>query len=527
MAGRIAVDFGTSNTVIAGFDPVRQQGLVVPLSDYARPVKIGDDEINVVPSLIHYGVSGQVFYGNQVLQRNLAHSGRTLNWMKRYIAMRSPAIRKIDGKHVSYQDAAEEFLSRIFFSLRKELGVKDEDVALTVPVEAFEYYENWLYAVAARSGLANVRFIDESSAAALSYSSRLFPGEACLIFDCGAGSLNVTVMRQDQPDVGLQRLRVVGKAGMGFGGSIIDEWLFRELVHLAGYDHRDEEIHQISSLVLSECRALKERLSTQENSSFTVMSPLTGSLISHEYTRSQFERLLETNRAFAFIESTLKRALADAAERECLDSDIKMVLLVGGCSLIPSIQNLVQGIFGKDRVKIERPLDAVARGAAAFVAGQTFEDYLQHDYAIRHMNSETQQSEYGILIKRGTRYPSPGAITTKTIRAVNESQEDFVMQIFEMSDSAYDCTNTVEMLIDELGNASFNLVTKSELERRNLFWINENNPTLLRADPPAEKGEDRFKVSFSIDGNRRLLVTTRDLKTSTVLHQEFPVVKLS
>ncbi|MEK7684363.1 MAG: Hsp70 family protein, partial [Verrucomicrobiota bacterium] len=66
-----------------------------------------------------------------------------------------------------------------------------------------------------------------------------------------------------------------------------------------------------------------------------------------------------------------------------------------------------------------------------------------------------------------------------------------------------------------------------EAERRTHFWINEHSPTFLRANPPAQRGEQRFAVEFGIDGNKRLLITARDLKTDQVTHRDYPVVKLS
>ncbi|MBI3951490.1 MAG: Hsp70 family protein [Acidobacteria bacterium] len=132
-----------------------------------------------------------------------------------------------------------------------------------------------------------------------------------------------------------------------------------------------------------------------------------------------------------------RRAINAARERGYAEESIKAVLMVGGSSLIPSVQKTVRRIFGAERVMLKRPLDAVARGAAAFVAGVDFYDHIQHDYAIRHINS-----------------------------------------------------------------------------------------TFLPANPPAKQAEARFQVEFSIDGNKRLLVTARDLKTRRITHRDYPVVKL-
>ena len=529
MAGRIAIDFGTANTVLANWDSVRQQGLVYPLSDYARFVQMNDEQVSVVPSLIHFGANGQNWYGNQVLARNLAQSNRSFQWMKRYISMRSPATRKIDERQISNHEAAEDFLTKIITTLKSDLSLtEEEEIAFTVPVEAFEHYENWLLGVAQRAGLKRVRFIDEPSAAALGYSTRMFPEEACLVFDFGAGTLDISIVKQDiAEDTGNARSRVLGKAGTELGGANIDEWLFQEIISQNGYSDKDPEVQQISRLLLSEAEALKERLSFQEKSSLTVMNPMTGSVISCDYTRAQLETLLENKDAYALIDRTLRRAMADARERGFDVENIKTVLMVGGCSQIPSVQSTLKRIFGKDKVKIERPLDAIARGAASFISGQSFDDYIQHDYAIRHKNLSTNQYEYRTLVRKGSPYPSSGPIAQLKVKAVNNSQEEFIMQIFEIGDKSSGHASGFELFFDETGNARLSAVSAADLEQRQMFWINEKNRTLLTANPPAMQGVERFEVTFSIDSNRRLLISSKDIKTGFQIYQDFPVVKLN
>ena len=90
MPGRLAVDFGTSNTVVAVWDEARQEGVPLHVPDYGRLYQQGDEQISVVPSVIHYAPDQRRWIGNQVIQQNLYHSPRTFRWMKRYISNRSP-----------------------------------------------------------------------------------------------------------------------------------------------------------------------------------------------------------------------------------------------------------------------------------------------------------------------------------------------------------------------------------------------------------------------------------------------------
>ncbi len=83
------------------------------------------------------------------------------------------------------------------------------------------------------------------------------------------------------------------------------------------------------------------------------------------------------------------------------------------------------------------------------------------------------------------------------------------------------------VVFDPSGAARVTYVTPDEEERRYHFWINEQSPTFLHADPPGRPGEPRFEVEFGIDGNKRLLITARDLKTKRVTYRDHPVVKLT
>ena len=85
----------------------------------------------------------------------------------------------------------------------------------------------------------------------------------------------------------------------------------------------------------------------------------------------------------------------------------------------------------------------------------------------------------------------------------------------------------MELVFDPSGAARLSAVTAEDEDNRHHFWTNENSPTFLNAEPPANQGESRFQVEFSIDGNKRLLMTSRDLKTQKYTHRDYPVVKLT
>jgi molecular chaperone DnaK len=528
MPGRLGIDFGTSNTVISLWDTVKRDSRTIQLGDYSQTHETADGTVFTIPSLIHYAGDDKFFYGAEVLQKNLLNSPRTFQWMKRYITGRTYMERSIDGRNVTFFDAGEKFLEKILATASQHISSADEEIALTVPVETFEDYSNWLAKVVHKTSLFRFRVIDEPTSAALGYGTKLNPGDSHLVFDFGGGTLDVAIVTVETTGLSDGHYcNVRGKAGIDLGGATIDGWLFHEVLRRNNLTDADDDTKAISRLLLSECERLKEALSFNDSASLDVLNPLTGSMISAQFTRSEFEDLLDSHDAFAQIDKTIRRALNTAEKNGLPEEEIKSVLLVGGSSLIPSVQKGIKRIFGNDRVQIQRPLDAVARGASAFVAGAAFQDYIQHDYAIRYVNPRTEAYEYRTIVRRGTKYPTKQKIAQLTIKSSYDGQDKLGIPIFEIGGNAgVSGERRVEVFFDRHGSAQIQTITEQDYSRRHFFWINEGNPTFLRTDPPGKKGQPRFSVEFSIDENRRLLITALDQYSSNIVLRDYPVVKL-
>ncbi|WP_308253499.1 hypothetical protein [Geminocystis sp. GBBB08] len=87
--------------------------------------------------------------------------------------------------------------------------------------------------------------------------------------------------------------------------------------------------------------------------------------------------------------------------------------------------------------------------------------------------------------------------------------------------------NNIELVFDPNGSARLSAMTPDKQEERNYFWMNEESPTFLTNNTSVKRGEKCFQIEFSIDGNKRLLITAKDLKTGKLTHKNYPVIKLS
>ncbi|NTU74981.1 MAG: Hsp70 family protein [Anaerolineaceae bacterium] len=529
MSGRIAVDFGTSNTLIAIWDPSQRSSETCYIPEYCKRLTQGSVTINLIPSLIHYATDNRQWIGQQVIDRNLYQSERTFRWMKRYISNRTPMKIRLSDKEITPAMAAEDFLNAVLVFSIREIANENEEVAFSVPVEAFEHYEDWLSRLAERAGIRRYRLIDEPSAAALGYGEHIQPGNVYLIFDFGGGTMHASVVLIE-PDTAAttgKRCRVLGKAGKDIGGTSIDQWIFQDVLKKNRRQDFEPEIRKLSTEFLVECEKLKENLTLDETAELSLSDPEKNTFLKSSYNRNEFEDLLEKNNLFTDINKTVRAALNQAREKGYDEESVMSVLMVGGSSQIPAVQKVLRQIFGREKVKCDRPMDAVVRGAAAFVGGAEFFDHIQHNYSIRYLDPKTGVYKYQTIVPRGTIYPTQEPVTRLTVKAAFDGQTDLGIAIFEMSGAQKHAEPQFEMIFDPAGAARIMQVSAEQFEQRSMFWMNESAPTFITASPPAKLGEPRFEVEFNVDQNKRLIITARDRINGKLIFQEYPVIKLT
>ncbi len=530
MPGRLAVDFGTNNTRLALWDPGLQQAVPVRVPDVSELETLRDGEgssveVAYIPSLIHFaGTSAWI--GKQVRDRGLEAHNLTFRWMKSYIAKRLALPRRIDGREITFPEAGAQFLASVLDYAAPEIGLDDdEEIAFTVPVEGYEDYQQWLTGACATLGVRRYRLLDEASAAALGYNVGIQAGDVYMVFDFGGGTLDVSIVRVEGEAAGGRRCRVLGKGGVELGGTIIDRWVYEDVLTHAR--KAPEDVRHISGLLLLEAERVKRELTTLEAATFAVTDPGTGAVLTKRYTRTGFEDLLEARGLFASLQGATDAALKRAAEAGYERDHIKAVLLVGGSSLIPCVRRAVRQMFG-DRVRYHRPLDAVALGAAAFVGGIDFYDHIQHDYALRHYDRAQGDFTYKVIVAAGTPYPSSGPVAQLTVKASHDDQEYLGLSIYEVG-RVQSCRpeqgTAIELVWDPSGAARFQEQEAPAITSH--FWVNEKSPTFIHAEPPAKRGEPRFPVQFTIDGSKRLCVTVRDNLTGKPLMRDCPVIELT
>ncbi|WUI00847.1 Hsp70 family protein [Spirillospora sp. NBC_00431] len=536
MTTRIGIDFGTANTVVAGWDEEHGRGVPIPLPgvDVLREAGPGPTQ-RVVPSLIAYtGDGGTRRLGSQVTPEMFETPGVTVfaSTKTNVSGHAYDAPRKVGDRKITGREAATRFLSDIMALALLTVEDDDLEIVATAPVESFDRYRDWLVREV-RDGLptARLRVVDEATAAAVGYHARLNPGDAFAVVDFGAGTLDVSVVRVQEPDAAGAGagVRTIAKKGLDLGGNTIDALLAEHAVARLSLPAGDQiGRNQVFRRLLASAERAKRDLATAERADIEARDARTDATHRVTVTRAEFDALLRDKGVLRRINQALRACLESASSRGYGVDDIRQVFLVGGSCLIPAVQDVVALHFDPDVVRLESPLEAVATGAAGIAGGSELYDHIQHDYAIRHVNSETGTYEFETLVEAGTAYPTPEPVRTITVKAVHDRQRRLGLAVYELAHATYrDAGAELEIAFDAGGGARAVAVTPQQRQERSMLWLNEDSPTFLVADPPAVAGMDRFRLEFRIDAHKRLTVTAYDLHRQLLILDRQPVIRLA
>lgn len=529
MGQKLAIDFGTTNSVIAQWNGDDAPATIVATPEISDITTPGLPP--VVPSLLYVedGQAGTVVCGQQVRERGLdtKRDNRLFRNFKRGVAANpAPEPRNIDNTPWADKDAAKQFVTQLIASLPHSVNDIDQ-LVLTAPVASFEGYLAWLNEVVNTIGMDKIRIVDESTAAALGYAVTK-PGAVVMVFDFGGGTLDLSLVQlpESREKTGglLGKLvggkarqhtaRVIAKAGRIIGGSDVDQWLLAEVLKRTGVT--TETLGSDYATLLTLCEKAKITLSDETETTIR----FTAGSNSHEttITRAELETLLEANGFFTALRRIVDKVMHVARQRGIYKEDIHYVLMVGGTSLMPSVQKTLGQYFTDMAVRADKPFTAVAEGALQVAAGYGLDDYLVHSYGLRYLNEQGEHA-YDEIIPMGSRYPTEAPVEV-TLGAAHDGQTEVEFIIGEID------TDSVAMIEVKYEDGQAVFVAKADETEQQIVALNEQSLTLAPLAPHGKPGEDRLKAQFSIDDRRQLRLTVIDIQRNVELLKDIPVVTL-
>jgi molecular chaperone DnaK len=464
MAKVIGIDLGTTNSVVA-------------VMEGGEPAVITNAEGNrLTPSVIGFSKTGERLVGQLAKRQAVSNPDRTISSIKRY--MGTDHIVKIDDKSYSPQELSAMILQKMKTDAEAYLGEKVTQAVITVPAYFSDAQRQATKDAGAIAGLEVLRIINEPTAAALAYGLDKGEDHTILVFDLGGGTFDVSIL-----ELGDGVFEVKATNGNNrLGGDDFDErvmnWLIAEFKKEQGIDLTTDRMatQRLREAAEKAKIELSSVLTTNVNLPFVTADQSGPKHMDINLTRAKFEELTAD-----LVENTMgptRQALSDSGLSA---KEIHKVILVGGSTRIPAVQEAIKKFLGQEPHRGVNPDECVAVGAAiqAGVLVGEVKDVLLLDVTPLSLGIETLGGVYTKIIERNTTIPTSKSQSFSTA-ADNQPSVDIHVLQGEREMAAYNKT----------------------LGRFELSGI-----------PPAARGVPRIEVTFDIDANGIVHVSAKDLGT--------------
>ena len=487
MSKIIGIDLGTTNSVVA-------------VMEAGKPVVIQNAEgSRTTPSVVAFTDKGEQLVGQVAKRQAITNPENTIFSIKRFMGRRLDEVSEemkmvpyrvsggpgqaakvsIRGKEYSPEQISAAILQKMKQSAEDYLGEKVTRAVITVPAYFNDAQRQATKDAGRIAGFEVERIVNEPTAAALAYGLDKQKDETIAVFDFGGGTFDISIL-----EVGDGVVEVKSTNGdTHLGGDNIDqviiEWIVAEFKKENGIDLSKDRmaLQRLKEAAEKAKMELSTVTETEINLPFITADATGPRHLTRKLSRGQFERL--ANDLFQRSIPPVERALKDAGIKA---SDVDEVVLVGGTTRIPKIQEIVKQFFGKEPHKGVNPDEVVAIGAAvqAGVLAGEVKDLLLLDVTPLSLGIETLGGVMTKLIDRNTTIPTRKG---------------------EMFSTASDSQTSVEVHV---------LQGEREMAR--------DNRTLGRFHlvgiPPAPRGVPQIEVTFDIDANGILNVSAKDMATS-------------
>ncbi len=463
----VGIDLGTTNSVIAW---MKEDGSVevIPNAEGSR----------ITPSVVSFGKNGEILVGEPAKRQIILNPERTIKSIKR--KMGTDYKVKIDDKEYTPQEISAFILKKLKKDAESYLGGEIKKAVITCPAYFNDAQRQATKEAGIIAGFEVLRVINEPTAAALAYGLDKKGEHRVLVYDLGGGTFDVSIL-----EIGDGVIQVVSTAGNNhLGGDDFDQrlidYMAEEFKKQHGIDLREDRqaLQRLRDAAEKAKIELSTKLETEVSLPFIAVTESGPLHLEMRITRALFESL--TKDLVEMTRGPIERALSDA---KLTPQDIDEIILVGGMTRVPMVQNFIKEIFGKEPNKGVNPDEAVAIGAAiqaAIIAGTEGakdKDVVLVDVTPLTLGIEVKGGLFEPIIPRNTTIPVK---KSKIFTTVDDYQTEVEIRVYQ---------GERPVAKDNIFLGSFKLV----------------------GIPPAPRGVPQIEVTFDIDSDGIVHVSAKDL----------------
>ncbi len=465
MSKVIGIDLGTTNSCVA-------------VLEGGEPVVIANAEGNrTTPSVVGFTKGGERLVGETAKRQAITNPERTISSIKRH--MGTSYTVSIDGKDYTPQDISAMILAKLKADAESYLGQKVTEAVITVPAYFSDSQKQATKDAGKIAGLDVKRIVNEPTAAALAYGlDKDTAAQKILVYDLGGGTFDVSILQLGDGVFEVLSTNGDTKLGGDDFDNVLMNFMADSFAQENGVDLRNDKMamQRLKEAAEKAKKELSSAMTTNVNLPFITVNQAGPLHMNMDITRSKFDQL--TKHLVDRTIEPMKKAMQDAGVS---NADIAKVILVGGSTRIPAVQEAVKNVTGKEPFKGINPDECVASGAAIQAGVLTGEvnDILLLDVTPLSLSIETLGGVATRLIERNTTIPTKKSQIFSTAADNQTAVDIHVMQ------------GERQMAADNITLGRFQLT----------------------GIPAAPRGIPQIEVTFDIDANGIVSVSAKDLGT--------------